>query len=257
MTPTATLEGENYVMYQQCARYLIKAATSVRAGHPIDEPMAYLRDAPTGHQHSCPAGQYRDFSNPDVQLSTFRHRAARLIFECEELLRESRSRDELTHDEAWNSHMITLISAARAHIELFVLQSFVDKVALITDPTTHRVTKNMCDLFALSAIESPFSIGAIGFMEDGHVVGAELRGIRALVNKTLDELNPEVVAITDSWNFSDASLQSALGRKDGNVYETLLAWTRQLPINIDAAKQGGVLRKEFKTFVEPILRAKL
>ncbi|KAF7968804.1 hypothetical protein HWV62_29276 [Athelia sp. TMB] len=255
VTPCATLEGENYVMYQQTARYLIKAAASVRARHPVDEPMRYLQ---MGLDDAAPPRSCsRNFSDPSIQYAVFRHRATRMIFECEQLLRDSQSRDGLSHDEAWNLHMLTLIAAAHAHIELFVLQSFMHKVDGITDPTTHRVVKNLCDLFALVAIESPMSIGSIGFMEDGHVVGAELRSIRALVNRALDELSPEAIALTDSWNFSDESLQSALGRKDGNVYETLLNWTRQLPINQDADKQGGMLKDEFTTYIKPIIRGKL
>ena len=242
-------------MYQQTARYLIKAAAKVRAGHSVDEPMRYLQMGLNGA--ALPQSHSRDFSDAEVQYAVFRHRAARMIFECEQLLRDSQSRDGLSHDEAWNLHMLALIAAAHAHIELFVLQSFMHKVNRITDPTTHRVAKNLCNLFALVAIESPMSIGSIGFMEDGHVVGAELRSIRALVNKTLDELSPEAIALTDSWNFSDESLQSALGRKDGNVYETLLNWTRQLPINQDAAKQGGMLKDEFATYIQPIIRGKL
>ncbi|KAF7985623.1 hypothetical protein HWV62_2119 [Athelia sp. TMB] len=253
-TPCATLEGENYVMYQQTARYLVKAAASVRARRSVDEPMRYLQ---MGLDDVTPQSRSRDFSDPSVQYAAFRHRATRMIFECEQLLRDSQARDGLTHDEAWNLHMLTLIAAAHAHIELFVLQSFMRKIARIADPATHRVAKGLCDLFALVAIESPMATGSTGFMEDGHVVGAELRSIRALVNKTLDELSPEAIALTDSWNFSDESLQSALGRKDGNVYETLLNWTRQLPINQDAAKQGGMLRDEFATFIQPIIRAKL
>lgn len=51
------------------------------------------------------------------------------------------------------------------------------------------------------------------------------------------------ISLTDAWNFSDASLQSALGMKDGNLYETMMAWTRQLPINAKAREDEGVHRE--------------
>lgn len=47
--------------------------------------------------------------------------------------------------------------------------------------------------------------------------------------------------------FSDASLQSALGRKDGNVYETLLSWTRQIPLNQESRKSGGLTEQVLST----------
>lgn len=40
LTSTPTLEGENYVMYQQTARYLVKCASDIRKGQPTDRAMA-------------------------------------------------------------------------------------------------------------------------------------------------------------------------------------------------------------------------
>ncbi|KAG6912595.1 hypothetical protein DXG01_013548, partial [Tephrocybe rancida] len=209
----ATLEGENYVMYQQAARYLVKCVSAISAGQPIDPTMEYLRS--TTLYQRC-AAQGPEFLQPDVQLTIFRHRAVRLAFECHRLLEESTKRDKLSPDAAWNMHMMSLIVAARAHAEYFVLQSFVDHVARITNPSTRRVASHLCNLFALSTIESPFSIGALGFFEDSYITTAQLRDIRAHVNNTLSQLLPEAVGLTDAWGFSDASLSSALGQKDGN-----------------------------------------
>lgn len=42
VTATATFEGENYVMWQQVARYLLKCVASLKDGQEIDQGMAYL-----------------------------------------------------------------------------------------------------------------------------------------------------------------------------------------------------------------------
>ncbi|KAG6809699.1 hypothetical protein H0H92_015122 [Tricholoma furcatifolium] len=247
-----TLEGENYVMFQQAARYLVKCVTAISAGQPIDRPMEYLS---TQLSEKC-AARGEEFLNPEVQLSIFRHRAVRLAFDCHKLLEDSK-RDGNSSDAAWNKHMMSLLAAARAHIEYFVLQSFIDQVARIRDTSLHAVVKRLCDLFALSTIESPFSIGALGFFEDSYIVGTQLRDIRAHVHDSLTRLLPEVIGLTDAWGFSDASLQSALGQKDGNVYEILMSWTRQLSFNKACQKSGGVDIEGFEKYIEPILRAKL
>ncbi|KAG6865261.1 hypothetical protein C0991_004077 [Blastosporella zonata] len=153
--------------------------------------------------------------------------------------------------------MMSLIIAARAHAEYFVLHSFVDQVARIADPAVRKVTNLLCTLFALSTIESPFSIGALGFFEDSYITAIQLRDIRAHVHHTLSELLPEAIGLTDAWGFSDASLASALGQKDGNVYETLMSWTRQLPFNQACQRTGGVDEEGFQRYIQPILRAKL
>ncbi|KAF8889619.1 acyl-CoA dehydrogenase/oxidase [Infundibulicybe gibba] len=171
ITPTVTVEGENYVLYQQTARYLVKAVRLALAGL--------------------------------------------------ELLQDAQAQDSLGPEEAWNLHMIPLISAARAHIEYFVLQAFINTLSCVQDTPSRNVLQKLCSLFALSMIESPLSFGSSEFFEDGYISLAQLRMIRSQVNILLSELLPEAIGLTDAWNFSDASLQSALGRKDGNVYETL------------------------------------
>jgi acyl-CoA oxidase len=259
LVPMATLEGENYVMYLQTARYLVKCASAIKIERQVDAPMSYLAaglkrmQSPGSHRCSA-AGS--EFLLPGVQLAIFKHRAVRLTFECEELLRDCVQRG-LSSEEAWNVHMMALIIAARAHIELFILVSFVDKVASIEDLSIRGVLNRLRVLFALVAIESPYSIGAIGFFEDGHISQAQLRDIRSLVHATLSQLVPDAVALTDAWGFTDASLQSALGRKDGDVYATLLSWARQLPLNLESAETGGVDLEGFQRYVSPILHSKL
>ncbi|KAJ7496419.1 acyl-CoA dehydrogenase/oxidase [Mycena latifolia] len=247
-TAIATLEGENYVMYQQTARFLVKCVAG--AASELDESVEYLRAQVTG----APLALDADFLDPEIQLGIFRHRAARLVKEYAEALRVSQASEGLTAARAWNTHMMGLIAAARAHIEYFVLRAFVDAVRILDPGQTRTVLGLLCSLFALSCIDGPHGLG---FAEDGHISASHLRRIRAAVNGLLQELVPEAVGLADAWNFSDASLQSALGCHDGDVYERMMCWTRQVPLNRDAAKTGGVFRPGFEEYIRPISRAKL
>ncbi|KAF8889607.1 acyl-CoA oxidase [Infundibulicybe gibba] len=222
VTPMATLEGENYVMYQQTARYLVKCVDALRRGASIDSPMAYLEHGPKEGAWQ----QGSEFMDPDIQLAIFSHRAVRLAFTCADLLRDHRHRKSWP-EEAWNLHMMPLISAARAHIEYFVLRSFVEAISQYRR-TFEEGSSQLCSLLPFT-IESPLSIGSLEFFEDGYISSTQLRS-SGPSQWILSDLLPEAIGLTDAWNFSDASLQSALGRKDGNVYETLMSWTRQLPI---------------------------
>ena len=57
----------------------------------------------------------------------------------------------------------------------------------------------------------------------------------AMVKKTqsrlLSEIRPEAVALVDSFDHSDYSLGSVLGRYDGEVYENLYKWAQGSPLN--------------------------
>lgn len=55
----------------------------------------------------------------------------------------------------------------------------------------------------------------------------------------------------DAWNFSDRRLNSALGRKDGNVYQTLYDWAQNEPLN-----KGGAERA-YEQVLKATLKAKL
>ncbi|KAJ7840667.1 acyl-CoA dehydrogenase/oxidase [Mycena leptocephala] len=219
MAGFAHLVATATVMATQTARFLIK---SLEGKKDADASVAYLRDGLDGGLLALDA----DVLDPEVQLGIFRHRAASL---------------------AWNTHMMGLISAARAHIEYVVLCSFVKAVRLVgTGPRK--------PLSALTCIDGPHGQG---FLEDGHLTAAHLGHIRTAVDALLDGLLPDAIALADAWNFSDASLESALGCRDGNVYERMMQWTRQVPLNVAAAKTGGVFRLGFEEYIRPILKGKL
>ena len=54
--------------------------------------------------------------------------------------------------------------------------------------------------------------------------------MRAL-GDVLEAIRPNAVALVDAFDFTDASLVSALGRKDGNVYEALFETTKRVSVN--------------------------
>ncbi|KAI9701798.1 MAG: hypothetical protein M1836_001142 [Candelina mexicana] len=253
VTPCATLEGENHVMYQQVARYLMKQATIVKDGRKPDTPMSYLSSGYSVLRSSTDLHCFAksdDFLDPTVLVSIFRHRAVRLIFECSENMDKAQANGQ-PYAMAFNTHMMSLFGAARAHVELFVLESFLEHISNVPDENIHKVLQHLWTLFALVAVTR--AIDALGFVEDGYVNFSQMQTMRGLVNDMLEALVPESIALTDSWNFSDATLKSALGMKDGNVYETLMAWTKQIPINRNTATQ----KEGYERFIKPILKAKI
>jgi hypothetical protein len=50
----------------------------------------------------------------------------------------------------------------------------------------------------------------------------------------MDAIRPDAVAVVDSFGFTDETLNSAIGREDGNVYEALFAYAKSSPLNSDA-----------------------
>ncbi|KAL1955411.1 hypothetical protein VTO42DRAFT_8567 [Malbranchea cinnamomea] len=259
-TAPATFEGENYVMYLQVGRALLKWLGLIKAGRPIDKHMFHLREMVErlGHhpdsQRCSAAGS--EFLDARIQHEIFEHRFYRLLIECARDLEESESRSG-SASSAFNSHMMEIIAAARAYIELLVLEEYIGHVSRIADAAVRVVLTRLRSLFALTTILHPQSYDAISFVEDGYLSPTQMRDIRHVVNGLLDELLPDAIALTDAWDFTDASLCSAIGQYDGNAYERLMSWTRQMPINQNMNDKGSVCRESWERWIRPALNTSL
>jgi acyl-CoA oxidase len=260
-----TFEGENYVMYLQTARYLIKCASEIRTGQSVPMQMSYLSVGyhqwyATGASQSSSTAKKEEFLDPAIQQEAFEHRAVRLIFDAEAALAQSQQ-EGMSKEAAWNRHGLELTRASRAHTELFVLRCFHSKLEdLRSSPSSCPKPallqlERLASLYALTAIESPTSGGSVHFFEDGYISSHQLADIRLLIDQLLGRLLPDAVTLTDAWDFSDGDLQSALGCYDGNVYERMMQWIKQLPINRQAATQGDVDRLGYEQSIRPLVTA--
>jgi acyl-CoA oxidase len=247
-----TFEGENHVMWQQLGRYLLKQVDALEHSNDIDDQTQYL--ASDTDPHAPFFGTGNDLLDPIVQLELYSSRARRLILKAHSAVRNSAK----TPAEAWNEHMMLVISASRAHIELTVLKSFTTYIASLPKTTAEilrLVLNRLTSVFALSGITSSRCADAISFLETtasqpAYLTSTQLDTIRAHVNDLLEHLLPEVVGLTDAWDFTDASLCSALGMYDGNVYENIMRWVEQMPIN----KTKNGVHSGWETYVDPLLK---
>ncbi|KAG0650118.1 Peroxisomal acyl-coenzyme A oxidase 1 [Hyphodiscus hymeniophilus] len=251
VTAMATFEGENWVMWQQVSLYLMKGL----AAKDLPTAMSYMVDHRLCSNPLPCAARGSEFLSFNVLQSLFEHRAAQLTFEASELLTSSRT--TLSKSAAWNKNMMTLIAAARAHVEKHVLCTFIDQVSSLPTSPIRDVLSKLVSLYGLTTLTSPTSADSISFFVHNHISPIQLSEIREQVDHLLEELLPDAIALTDAWNFTDASLCSAIGMRDGNAYERVMEWVRQLDINVNAEKAGGVFREGFENYIEPVLRAKL
>ncbi|KAL1967112.1 hypothetical protein VTN77DRAFT_3636 [Rasamsonia byssochlamydoides] len=261
VSATVTFEGENYVLWQQLVRYLFQRVDALYAGKEIEPDLEYIsqefpRYFSSNDQPRCPAWGAQ-LCESDTLLSIFRHRSLRLLAAAHRDFTQAMRQDQMSMPDAWNKCMMEIINAGRAHVDYVALCSFHNRVAMIVESSLKPVLEHLASLFALTTITNPNSSNALSFVEDGHLSLAQLDQMRAHVNDLLVQLYPDIIALTDAWDFTDASLCSAIGARDGNVYERLMAWTRQLPVNQHANEQGGMLVEPWEQTIKPMLRGRL
>ncbi|EXJ54443.1 hypothetical protein A1O7_09782 [Cladophialophora yegresii CBS 114405] len=258
VTACCTLEGDNMVMWQQTARYLMKVMDVFESVQPrtsqVPPEIAYLANDPA---ILC-ATPIDPASLKDLHhLSAIR--AHYHVKTAHNALTEA-VKEGTPKPQAWNLHMLLLIRAAHAHISHFVLSSFYSALPTISDAKIKPVLTQLCHLFALTQLfpQLPTSSPTTASLPPAFLYPRFEVIASQQTNALLEAILPNAIALTDAWDFTDASLASALGCKDGNVYERLMSWTRQLPINARAKEPGGFdTRESWERYIKPALRIDL
>ncbi|CAI4228786.1 unnamed protein product [Auanema sp. JU1783] len=217
-----TYEGENLVMLQQVAKFLVKAAGEVRSGKArLAEICSYL-----GQKGKIKSSfkHWNSYSYEEV-VADFEHVARQQVFRAYDLYREHQKTKSV--EEAWNSASIELCKASRWHVRLYLVKNFLNKVRKASDKTLSVPLTCLSKLYAFDLIAH--SEGE--FLKNGYMNENQINNIREGIYNCLAGIRPDAVALVDSWDIDDRELKSVLGRRDGNVYPALLEWVQQSPLN--------------------------
>ncbi|KAF2021490.1 acyl-coenzyme A oxidase 1 [Aaosphaeria arxii CBS 175.79] len=211
--PTTTWEGDNYMLTQQVARYLLKSARSViNKEPPTNDTTTILTEFLSRSEVGCAF----DIIGSDADLvSAFAWRTSFLTFEA------LKHRDQ--NKKPWNDLLVDFYRLSKAHSQYTVVKNFYN--ALQSPAVTSQIPASTLDvlrklfrLFALNTLEQEGS----EFYASGACSKHQISLARTnTVMKLLKEIRPHALRLVDSWAFDDWVLDSSLGRYDGKVYEDL------------------------------------
>jgi acyl-CoA oxidase len=209
-----TVEGDNWMITQQTASYLIKRMTDA-----VKKPNgAATASVDTQfRQYLQTKASRRDFniySNDSDLVNAFRHRASYLSHQAYLARVEQK--------KPWTSLMIQLHRLSRAFSESLLVSNFFAALFEnapdpVLDQTSHEVMKTCFRLFALYTIETQAS----EFILSGTLQPSQLHGLTAQIQELMSEIRPHAVRLVDAWSIPDYLLASSLGRYDGDVYNDL------------------------------------
>lgn len=225
-----TVEGDNWMITQQVAAYLIKKMQHCveNADAPSKDPTDELfRHFLSSKDHRIPES-YLDPNSHEIDdtsiVSIFQWRAASLS--------HAAYTQRVVHKKPWTKMMIQLHALSRAYSEQILITNFHNALTTHTQPAlsapTPEVLRLCFRLFALYTLDqSPAS-----FLLSTSIPSADLHTLPDTILSLMTQLRPHAVKLVDAWSIPDFLLDSALGRYDGKVYEELFDMAhRRNPLN--------------------------
>ena len=240
--PTLTWEGDNYMLTQQVARYLLKSARSVLKGErPTNDTTKILAEFQSRREIGCAF----DIIGSDKDLvDAFAWRVSFLTFEA------SKHRD--TEKKPWNDLLVDFYRLSKAHAQWMIVKNNLSALQAIANNSqvnneTVDVLMKLFRLFALHTLEQEGSeFYASGACSKHQIMLARTNAVM----KLLKEIRPHAVRLVDAWGFDDWVLDSSLGRADGKVYEDMFYRASELnPLNnitVDPYPENNVLFKRIE-----------
>ena len=99
-----------------------------------------------------------------------------------------------------------VIGAAWAHVERIVLEAFLDKLAAMPNGANKDALNHLCDLFALSCIESDRG----WFLEHGRLSNARAKAVTRRVNQLCRRVRPDALELVDAFAIPKEMLRAEL-----------------------------------------------
>lgn len=209
-----TVEGDNWMITQQTAAYLIKQMTNV-VERPGTKNVAAV-DAHFKHYVSTKSTSvfFDIFGNDGDLVAAFQRRASHLAYQ----VYQARQKE----GKPWTSLMIYLHRLSRAYSESLLVSNFHKAVCASTPnppltAETHAHIKVLFRLFTLFTLEA----SASEFLLCEAISHEQLQQVTPHIQTLMTEIRPHAVSLVDAWSIPDYLLESALGSYDGDVYKNL------------------------------------
>jgi acyl-CoA oxidase len=208
-----TFEGDNHVLLQLVAKGLLTDYASdfedldqlgmVRfvAGQALEtviertaahKLLERIKDVLPGGDDGW--DQEAGLRDPEYHLAMFRFREEHTLSGVARRLKRGID-DGLNPGEVFSRAQDHVIAAARAHVERLVLEAFVDKVRSMPDDDNRVAVGLLCDLYALSTIET----GRAWFLEHGRLSVARSKAITREVSELCRLVRPLAVDLVDAY----------------------------------------------------------
>ncbi|WFE39934.1 acyl-CoA dehydrogenase [Micromonospora sp. WMMD998] len=150
-------------------------------------------------------------------LKVFEDRERHLLDGAVRRLRNGAATKKDRPFDIFNDVQDHVLAVAAAHIDRVTLEAFVAGIETATDPAVRALLSRVCDLYALSVIETHKG----WLLEHGRLTPARAKAITGVVNGLLKELRPHMRTLVDGFAIPDSWLHCAVLREEPGRQETM------------------------------------
>ncbi|MFC7546930.1 acyl-CoA dehydrogenase [Plantactinospora sp. GCM10030261] len=153
------------------------------------------------------------------QVKVFEDREKHLLDGAIRRLRRGAADKKDRPFDIFNDVQDHVLAVAAAHIDRVTLEAFVAGIENTADPAVRALLSRVCDLYALSVIETHKG----WFLEHGRLTPARSKAITAVVNGLLKELRPHMRTLVDGFAIPDEWLHCAMLREEPGRQQAMAA----------------------------------
>ncbi|KAF9965574.1 Peroxisomal acyl-coenzyme A oxidase 1 [Mortierella alpina] len=237
--------GENTILHLQTSRYLLKTILQALKTKDLSAVPVGLRSALQGghafEDERCTIAPGQPITG-DALIAAYWHREARVLQEVvTKVLKDGAG------EEAFAKSQVQMVELSRTHGEGMLVRNFYEAIAKEEQTAREQgrdpskgflpVLKMLCELHGVHRLLEQFG----DFTLDGYVSRQQIVWCKERRDQLINLLRYELVGLVDAFDISDNQLNSAIGRYDGRVYESLYEWAKYGMSIMEKGSQGGVL----------------
>lgn len=216
MHASPTWEGDNWILLQQSARFVLKGVLRLLTGRQqeysslefltLDEPSEYF---PTPFDEAS-------FKDAQVQLKLMSYRATLSAKSAAATFQINLT--SIDAFNAWNKSVPFGFSEVAIHFgELRIFQIALEHISTLPESANKVFLKHLLTIFCLTKLKESWTQVCL-FLDRSH-----LEIINKVLLETMDAVKHDLVKAMDGFAINDEFLNSTFGHKDGDVYNRLLS----------------------------------
>lgn len=205
-----TFEGDNTVLMQLVAKSRLSEFKKEFADINLFGALSYIASqARTSITEKNPvtirSTDEEHLLDFDFHLSAFKYRETDILTSAARRIKKHIDNGMDSFD-AFNQTQYHMLNVGFAYIERVVLEQFVLAIKNVSDGPVKESMKQLCQLYALSTIETNKG----WYLEHDYMEGVKTKAIRKLVNKLCFDVRKESIILVDAFDIPDTCLAAPI-----------------------------------------------